>query len=702
MNIKRFSRQAFIALCLFISPLVVRGQSSTWTQSNGPYGGFVNSLTYLQGAAVAGTRYGVYITSDKGSHWGTTTVPFSTDDITDVAVGKDMTILVDDASASNVFVSIDGGRTMQPGAGLANTYPNHLMISRSGNYFAAGVNVYKSTDRGVSWHESGGASSPSPFEICEDSSGVIYAAEYGKFFASTDDGESWTQQLPGPPAKYCYALQADAAGDIFIATDSVTYRSTDRGKNWSALTVGTPSGPIVVISATPGIIYAAGYWGFYKSTDNGDDWTSSFIDASPTSILVYPNSTILVGSLGSVLRSTDGGLSWTEEVTGMTNTFIGPILTKASGDIFAASAAASAHATAGVFHSTDNGNSWTEANLRSTAYSQVNSLVLMPSGSIIAATRGSGIYRTSNNAANWQRIGSDIPDSNFLCLAVSQTGQLLAGTQNHGAFLSTDQGDHWANVTKTINDTAINSAAIDSSGNLIISTTQNIYYSTDMGAHWISLGTGLTGTFIGPLAVNKSGTIFVYQYGAGFLQGSISGGGWQNKTAGLPHSAVSSITLDHDTLYVTTDTGIFRSTNEGTTWIALNDGISGVFNSFKSVAIGPNGYLFAGSYGDGVFRIKGLKLSVGDGAVNSKDILIYPNPSSGEIHIQYTNQHQASVVLSVTNALGETVMRTETGNQQAGTNELNFDIFTLVSGVYRIVLSSDFEKHSCIFVVEKQ
>jgi hypothetical protein len=49
--------------------------------------------------------------------------------------------------------------------------------------------------------------------------------------------------------------------------------------------------------------------------------------------------------------------------------------------------------------------------------------------------------------------------------------------------------------------------------------------------------------------------------------------------------------------------GVLRSTDNGGTWQPVNNGLT-TGNGINALIATVNGYLFAGSYGDGVFRSK--------------------------------------------------------------------------------------------------
>lgn len=94
-------------------------------------------------------------------------------------------------------------------------------------------------------------------------------------------------------------------------------------------------------------------------------------------------------------RSTNQGLNWSK--TGWKDTLISDIVVNSKGDVFASAYVPAYFSPAhGVFHSTDDGNTWTQINRGLTNYA-VKSLALAPDGHLFAGTNGSGVFRSTNS-----------------------------------------------------------------------------------------------------------------------------------------------------------------------------------------------------------------------------------------------------------------------------------------------------------------
>jgi hypothetical protein len=168
--------------------------------------------------------------------------------------------------------------------------------------------------------------------------------------------------------------------------------------------------------------------------------------------------------------------------------------------------------------------------------------------------------------AQWEQIDNNIfrpfsPTS----LAVSG-GYLYAGAMGDGLFRCSENNTAWTMVSGL---PSINVHYLAVSGSSIFAATLNrVYRSTDSGTNWTVVDSGLTNMSVSALAVSGNGNVF-----AG--TGSYSGYGSYYKG------------------------GIFLSTDNGTSWTAVNSGLP-ANTSIRSFAVSGNN-VFAGTDSDGVF-----------------------------------------------------------------------------------------------------
>ena len=136
----------------------------------------------------------------------------------------------------------------------------------------------------------------------------------------------------------------------------------------------------------------------------------------------------------------------------------------------------------------------------------------------LAATSGNlfagnfGIFRSTDDGANWGLITNGLGDTTVYCVTVSG-GTLFAGTRT-GAYRSTNDGTLWSSAG--LAGYGVYALAF-SGGNMFAGTitTGEVFFSTDNGANWTAASVGLPLRSIFSLTV-ANGYLF-----AGTSQGGI-------------------------------------------------------------------------------------------------------------------------------------------------------------------------------------
>ncbi|MBN8672610.1 MAG: T9SS type A sorting domain-containing protein [Chitinophagales bacterium] len=313
--------------------------------------------------------------------------------------------------------------------------------------------------------------------------------------------------------------------------------------------------------------------GIWKSTNAGTSWTSV-----PTNLPVLGVSAILVdpsnsntiyagtgevyhtevgvmgfnvwktrGTYGiGVIKSIDGGITWNQ------------IMPKVSSDLFAISSMAFlpgtsstvfACATDGVYRSVNSGSTWTKiytgVNVRDIAINPSNTDQMVISvGNMTNPVKG--IFRTtngSNASPTWTQITSGLPASYAGHIKLDFAGTVLAASIGIG------------------------------SGN-------EVYRSTDFGANWTVLGTSSHCSyqfwFAHTIGVNPFFTDSLLYGGVSlYRHRTIATTG--RATISGPHADHHDIKFDpiyRGRVYVCNDGGVYKSTNGGSTFTAINTGLN--------------------------------------------------------------------------------------------------------------------------------
>ncbi len=282
-----------------------------------------------------------------------------------------------------------------------------------------------------------------------------------------------------------------------------------------------------------------------------------------TSLALSSTGDIFVGSNAGIYRSTDDGNSWKRLTREQTRS----IAVHPEGTVYASWCS---DIKCGLYKSTDNGTTW-EAVDPGNSNAPVDAIAIREDGLVVLASN-QWVYQSTDDGTTWSGQQVVIGDETITSLGVAP-GFVFAGVtdfSNPSGYAtlrrSTDDGASWTVFSPEWSLDAINAITRHPNGDAFVATNLGIRISTNGGASW-SLVTGFDYP-VTAIAVNPAGYVFA---GTGDRSSATSTGG-----------------------------GIFRSTNLGGTWVQANTGISN--SNIYSLAVNVNGTLYAGSSRSGVFR----------------------------------------------------------------------------------------------------
>lgn len=343
-------------------------------------------------------------------------------------------------------------------------------------------------------------------------------------------------------------------GLIGFRSPAGTLAQTD---DW--MTNGLPEAvsAVAMSPSSDSILLAAGSTGVWQSTDAGTSWSK----VSPTVVhaaLSFDASAVgtvwaASGDTNSILKSTDGGVTWATSYTTSGQGHVNTVLAdpNTTGRVY--SGITDAAGLAQIVRSTDAGANWSPllpASLQGASgigQTLVGQLAMLPGtpGLVLAGVgyyHGGGVLRSTDSGASWSAAytGSLTPQAGPSALAVGHNGAtttIYAGlnVQQFGSLVrSDDSGATWTKVGLPIQ--ASNAGGYVS--NILLDPTQpdtayvsewdtstppntGVFASGDRGQTWTELG-HLAAQVVGPqgLALAASTqTVYaatgsgVYQYG---------------------------------------------------------------------------------------------------------------------------------------------------------------------------------------------
>jgi photosystem II stability/assembly factor-like uncharacterized protein len=278
-------------------------------------------------------------------------------------------------------------------------------------------------------------------------------------------------------------------GHLYVGTyDQGIFKTADAGTTWTRLDLGvsnTVQTPMRQITFDPNnhsyAYVAGGQYGVFKSSNGGQSWTLTSLrgsfDTYLTSVAVHPehSDTVFAGQRGwlsrDLYRSTNRGKTWTDlNVTGGSSSIQDILFAPGNPRVLYV-----ATSGRGVVKSTDGGATWTEKNDGFRAaegeFYPVNALdaAKMESGFMLYALqpeekgRG-GVFHSQDGGEEWIAMDSslktldenvepqdvlvDPSDPDRIYVAAGQRGQKTMGNfSSGGLFLSEDRGNTWQRIT---------------------------------------------------------------------------------------------------------------------------------------------------------------------------------------------------------------------------------------------------------------
>jgi photosystem II stability/assembly factor-like uncharacterized protein len=478
----------------------------------------------------------------------------------------------------------------------------------------SGGGIFRSTDCGRTWHQTP-ATSGIVYSMVIDSRETIYAPVSG-LSRSTDDGETWTQIITGLGNTDVVACALSPSNDLYVAgtTGGGIFHSSDKGTHWAYLAL---SGSIIRSLAVDehGHIFAGVVGqGMERSTDKGTTWLpTSLPDLYPYTILALRGGVVLAGTDAGILRSSDDGATW--QPTNLIGRNAYSFAVNSQGYVVAAVG------NNGVYRSTDSGVTWASVGL---PFSDTWAIGVGPHDCILAGIEGDGIYRSDATGSIWTQTG--LPSTVVWSVATDTYGDLFAGTFSGGVSRSTDGGRTWGQTGLRPQD--VYAIATDSQGH-IYAGCQGVYESFDKGMTWQQ--TNYAGPYVSCLLTPGSSVLFAGTSGGGVFRSTDAGHNWEAVNTGLNYWHITSLCASKDGhILAGTYAGLYCSSDNGDHWNLLD--LLPLVN-YSSLATSPNGDIFAAICGIGVFRSTddGITWDWADSALASRDVLSLIVNRSGDV-----------------------------------------------------------------------
>ena len=594
------------------------GATAPWEKTAGPPGVTTNVIFKANNIVYAGTQtQGVYKSTDDGLNWVAANAGIERTAISDmIASGANLLAAVkaDCPTSINIFKSTDNGATWTGTTGLAGKIVNSLALK--GNvvwaFFSALPNdsgVARSTDNGNSWQIVSSIITNAGESIVSDN--AIIVAEDNFIWRSTDDGASWdvVEQF----ALTGIGSFGKAGTKLFGAARTGIQTSTDNGASWNFEPFSDGAFSFSAVGST---IYLGSNNKVFKSTDLGATWIdmSTGLGKGGIQALLYDGATLFAGTpadAAGMYRSTNGGQSWDPAAAGL------PIASEIRSLIAFGPYVFAGMQGNGIWRSSDHGDTWSKTDVNNALLANALVLTFCVKDNNLFAGAINGIYKSTDGGATFERTLNGFPPNigvTAYSLAASASNVVAAVSVSFspseglaGIFYSSDDGSTWHQGVLPIIPTAVTAVASDGSSLAYAgvfgqsSSVKGLYKSTDAGVTWTQRQA--LNVDIERLAANGNNVLAGALFGAYYSIDFGESWAFSDPPGNCPFGCgIFTYTLRGSSIFAGDAAGMFLSTNSGATWIPINQGFPECPLPDVEASCADNTYLFAGVFGEAVWR----------------------------------------------------------------------------------------------------
>ncbi len=521
-----------------------------------------------------------------------------------------------------MFESVDGGQNWSRFAhlGAGEDYvldhividpqnPDLMFVSAWSVENQKAGDLFRSRDGGKTWEALPPMRGKSvrALAIAASDPKVLTAGALDGVYRTKNSGETWERISPADNAEIkdveSIAVDPKDPNIVYAGTWHLAWKTNDGGVNWHHITKGMIEDSdvfsIIIDSTNPSVVYASACSGIYSSDTAGESFRKVQgmpFSARRTRVLKQdPRNpkVVYAGTTEGLWKTTDAGKTWKR--TGNPETVVNDVLV----DPRNSKMVLLATDRSGVIASDDGAQTFRPAN-HGYAHRYVTAILADKDDpdtlfvGIVNDREWGGVFAYRYGGERWEQKGTGLGGRDVFTLQQSAHGALIAGT-NRGIFiLDHKAGSKWrpsntivssdppvAKVkkgTKTVAKPPV-TAVLDARVNDIevtpdrwlAATSTGLFTSSNEGKTW-SGGPVLGKTDF--VSVQSSGQLEVAATRGEVVFSTNGGSTWQQATLPANVSVIRGVTVTPDVqIMVASREGAFRSTDSGTTWQRMLNGL---------------------------------------------------------------------------------------------------------------------------------
>lgn len=295
---------------------------------------------------------------------------------------------------------------------------------------------------------------------------ILYVASNDQMYKTKDGGDNWEIKSQSFTSDRVTAIAVDPlmSSSIYVGTNGdAVYKSGDAGRTWHPFNAGLKEHIMIVNQfafdpVDQGIAYIASTVGVYRSENRGRDWSEWMRGMKEVhfvvSIAAHPtNRNILyAGTSGGVYKTKSDGKSWKRVINGMLPPN-DPATAMALG---------------------------------------VNAIAVDPlRPSIVYAATTKGIFKTSNAAKSWDKIGFGMVDDFIMAVQVDPLSpNIIYVGHRSGIEKSIDHGETWTLMNKGLTSANVRTLVVNPHDSSTLFAGMNrggLFRSTDGARSWVPI-----------------------------------------------------------------------------------------------------------------------------------------------------------------------------------------------------------------------